>query len=90
MSAIRAFTRAFLPAAAAIFLYTYAVRQLGPQTASLFMLRIPVTTALTGMVVLGEIPTPLQFAAIAIVAIGMALPWLARQCVLARQSASDN
>ena len=78
----------FLAGAAAIFLYTYAVRQLGPQTASLFMPCIPITTALTGMVVLGEIPLPRQFVAIALMTAGIALPWLTKQSAPATRSAA--
>ncbi len=66
----------FLAGAAAMFLYTYAVRQLGPQKASLFMPCVPIATALTGMIVLGEIPTPIQFIAIVIMTAGMILPVL--------------
>jgi drug/metabolite transporter (DMT)-like permease len=66
----------FLAGAAAMFLYTYAVRQLGPQKASLFMPCVPIATALTGMIVLAEIPTPIQFIAIAIMTAGMILPVL--------------
>jgi drug/metabolite transporter (DMT)-like permease len=66
----------FLAGAAAIVLYTYAVRQLGPQPASLFMPCIAVTTALIGMVVLDERPTLPQFAAIALITFGMVVPVL--------------
>lgn len=65
-----------LAGAAAIFLYTYAVRQLGAQIASLFMPCIPIATAVTGMAVLGETLTPLQCAAIVIMTAGMVLPAL--------------
>jgi drug/metabolite transporter (DMT)-like permease len=68
----------FLAGAAAMFLYTYAVRQLGPQIASLFMPCVPVATALTGMIVLGEIPAPAQLLAITIMTAGMILPALQR------------
>jgi len=44
---------------------------------------------LIGMVVLGEIPTPRQFAAIAIMTAGIALPWLARQSAPAPRSVVD-
>lgn len=64
----------FLAGAAAIVLYTYVVRQLGPQPASLFMPCIPVATVVIGMVVLGEIPTPPQLAAIAVITFGMVFP----------------
>ncbi len=66
----------FLAGAVAIFLYTYAVRQLGPQIASLFMPCIPVATAVTDMAALGEIPTPLQWAGIFTITAGMVLPAL--------------
>jgi drug/metabolite transporter (DMT)-like permease len=68
----------FLAGAAAMFLYTYAVSQLGPQIASLFMPCVPIATAVTGVVVLGEIPTSAQFLAIAIMTAGMILPALQR------------
>lgn len=62
-----------LAGAAAMFLYTYIVRQLGPQTASLFLPGIPIATVVVGMAVLGETPMTIQFAAIAIMAAGMGL-----------------
>lgn len=65
-----------LAGAAAIFLYTYAVRQLGPQIASLFLPCVPVATAFTGMIVLGEVPSLLQFIAMLIMTAGMVLPVL--------------
>lgn len=68
----------FLAGAAAMFLYTYAVRQLGPQIASLFMPLIPIATAITGLIVLGEMPAPAQFLAVAIMTVGMILPVLRR------------
>lgn len=66
----------FLAGAAAIFLYTYAVRQLGPQIAALFLPCVPVATAFTGMIVLNEVPSLLQFIAMLIMTAGMALPVL--------------
>ncbi|MBS0417151.1 MAG: DMT family transporter [Proteobacteria bacterium] len=86
---IQTVIQGFLAGAAAVFLYAYAVRQLGTQMASLFMPCIPITTALTGMVVLGEIPTTQQFVAIAIMTAGIALPWLKRQSAPAPRSAVD-
>ncbi|HEV7321373.1 MAG TPA: DMT family transporter [Ensifer sp.] len=68
----------FLAGALSSVLYTYAVRQLGPQPASLFMPCIPVTTTAAGMVVLGEVPTVLQIVAIAIITSGMIFPILKR------------
>lgn len=64
----------FLAGAVAIVLYTYAVRQLGPLPASLFMPCIPVATAFVGMVALGEVPTPHQLIAIAVMIFGMVFP----------------
>lgn len=60
-----------LAGAAAMFLYTYIVGQLGSQAASLFMPGVPIATVAVGMVVLGETPTAIQFAAMAIMATGM-------------------
>lgn len=62
-----------LAGAAAMFLYTFIVRQLGPQTASLFLPGIPIATVIVGMAVLGETPMAIQFAAIAIMAAGMGM-----------------
>jgi drug/metabolite transporter (DMT)-like permease len=68
----------FLAGAAAMFLYTYVIRQLGSQTASLFMPCVPIATVLIAMTVLGETPTGTQFAAILIMAAGMAFSALSR------------
>ncbi|WP_281058760.1 DMT family transporter [Mesorhizobium sp. M2A.F.Ca.ET.042.01.1.1] len=62
-----------LAGAAAMFLYTYIVQQLGPQPASLFLPGIPIATVVVGMAVLGETPMTIQFVAIAIMAAGMGL-----------------
>jgi drug/metabolite transporter (DMT)-like permease len=64
----------FLAGAAALFLYTYAVTQLGPQVSSLFMPCIPVITAFFGMVFLGEALGYNQILAIFIMITGMVLP----------------
>lgn len=66
----------FLAGAVAIVLYTYTVHQLGPRQASLFMPCIPVTTAVIGMAVLGEMLTLPQFVAIAAITFGMVFPML--------------
>ncbi|WP_192244513.1 DMT family transporter [Mesorhizobium silamurunense] len=68
----------FLAGAAAMFLYTFIVRQLGSQTASLFMPCVPIVTVIVGIAVLGETPTSVQLAAIAIMAAGMALSAFAK------------
>jgi drug/metabolite transporter (DMT)-like permease len=70
-----------LAGAAAMFLYTYIVRQLGPQAASLFLPGIPIATVIVGMAVLGETPMAIQFAAIAIMAAGMAFSTIGRRSV---------
>ena len=72
-----------LAGAAAMFLYTYIVGQLGSQAASLFMPGVPIATVVVGMVVLGETPTPLQFAAVAIMAAGMGFSAMARRAARA-------
>ena len=68
----------FLAGAAAMFLYTYVVRKLGSQTASLFMPCVPIATVMIAMTVLGETPTGTQFAAMSIMAAGMAFSALSR------------
>jgi drug/metabolite transporter (DMT)-like permease len=68
-----------LAGAAAMFLYTYVVRQLGSQAASLFLPGVPIATVIVGIVILGETPMPIQFAAIAIMAAGMALSVVGRR-----------
>lgn len=69
----------FLAGAVAVVLYTYVVRQLGPQQASLFMPCIPVATAVVGMAVLGETLTPSQIIAIASITFGMVFPILRKR-----------
>ncbi|MEI2298486.1 DMT family transporter [Ensifer sp. MJa1] len=68
----------FLAGALASGLYTYVIRKLGPQPASLFMPCVPVTTALAGIVFLDEVPTPLQVVAIVVITSGMLFPILKR------------
>nr|WP_214475961.1 DMT family transporter [Mesorhizobium sp. dw_380] len=67
-----------LAGAAAMFLYTYIVGQLGSQAASLFMPCVPIATVVVGMTVLGETPSTIQFVAIAIMAAGMGFSAMAR------------
>jgi len=45
----------------------------GSQTASLFMPCVPIVTVMIGMSVLGEMPTLVQLAGLAVVAIGFRL-----------------
>ena len=63
--------------AAAMFLYTYIVRQLGPQAASLFLPCVPITATVLGAILLAEISGPSQILAILIMAAGMAYPAIA-------------
>lgn len=60
-----------LAGATAMFLYTYVVGQLGSRAASMFLPGVPIATVMVGMVVLGEVPMSIQFAAIAVMAAGM-------------------
>jgi drug/metabolite transporter (DMT)-like permease len=60
----------------ALFFYTYAARALGATAASLFMPLIPVVTVLLGIPVLAETPSPVQFAGIFVVSVGMVLATL--------------
>lgn len=87
--ALQLVIQGFLAGAAAIVLYTYMVRQLGPLTASLFMPCIPITTAIVGVIVLDERLTLFQFVAIGIIALGMVLPILQRG-IRKRQAPAPN
>jgi drug/metabolite transporter (DMT)-like permease len=69
----------FLAGAASMLLYTYVVRQLGPQIASLFLPCVPIATTAVAMLVLGEVPTSRQFGAMVIMTVGMIYPALQRQ-----------
>ncbi|HWM71097.1 MAG TPA: DMT family transporter [Steroidobacteraceae bacterium] len=69
----------FLAGAASMLLYTYVVRQLGPQIASLFLPSVPIATTAVAMLVLGEVPTSRQFGAMLIMTVGMIYPALQRQ-----------
>jgi drug/metabolite transporter (DMT)-like permease len=55
----------------ALSLVTYAVRTLGAQRTALFSPLVPVLTTFLAIPLLGEIPTPLQWAGVAIVVAGM-------------------
>lgn len=61
----------------ALVLYTLAIRTLGPTPASLFMPLIPIVAVLLGIPVLGEVPSPVQLAGIAVVSVGMVLATVA-------------
>jgi drug/metabolite transporter (DMT)-like permease len=57
----------------ALALYAWAIRALGDAVASLFMPLVPVFAVLLGVVVLGEVPEPVQVVGMAGVTLGMAL-----------------
>lgn len=60
-------------AVAALALYAWAIRMLGPSAASLFMPLVPVFAVLLAIPALGEIPTALQLVGILAVVVGMVL-----------------
>lgn len=62
----------------ALFLYTWAIRVLGPSFASLFMPLIPVFGVLLGIPVLGEVPSAVQLIGMAAVSVGLAVAASAR------------
>lgn len=72
--ASQAIIQGVLAGAIALFLTTFAARHLGSQTASLFLVGIPITTALLGALALGELPIPLEIVALGLMAIGIGLP----------------
>jgi drug/metabolite transporter (DMT)-like permease len=72
------FIQGILAGSLAMFLFTYIVAKLGPQSASLFMPCVPISTAIAGTFVLGEELTGEQMAAIALVAGGMSYPAIRR------------
>jgi len=59
----------------ALYLLTFAIRRLGAQLASLFSPLIPVMTTLLAVPLLGEVPTPSQWAGVALVVVGMVTDW---------------
>ncbi len=70
----QAIIQGVLSGAIALFLTTFAARHLGSQTASLFLVGIPIATALLGAFALGEIPILLEVIALCLMAIGIGLP----------------
>lgn len=63
-----------LSGAIALFLTTFAARHLGSQTASLFLVGIPIATAILGVLTLGELPIMLEIVALGLMAIGIGFP----------------
>ncbi|WP_424982004.1 DMT family transporter [Maritalea sp. S77] len=70
----QAIIQGVLAGAIALFLTTFAARHLGSQTASLFLVGIPITTAFLGAVALGEFPIVLEIVALGLMACGIGLP----------------
>jgi drug/metabolite transporter (DMT)-like permease len=71
--ALQAVYQGALVGVGALFLYTQTVALLGAARATLFLPLNPVVTALAGAALLGETPTPLEFAGMALVVVGMTL-----------------
>ncbi|MCX8997460.1 DMT family transporter [Rhizobiaceae bacterium BDR2-2] len=72
----QAFTQGILAGAAAILLYTYIVRQIGPQRASLLMPSVPIITTVAGHLLLNEPLGIVQIAGLTFMALGMSIPGL--------------
>ncbi|WP_152601999.1 DMT family transporter [Burkholderia paludis] len=73
----QAFAQGILSGAAAIFLYTYIVRTVGPQKASLVMPSVPIITTAAGCFLLREPLSPVQVVGLIAMALGMSIPGLA-------------
>jgi drug/metabolite transporter (DMT)-like permease len=70
---MQAVLQGVLAGAAGIYLFTRAVELLGPGRAAVFPALVPGFAMLIGFIFLGEIPTAVQLAGFAIVAVGFAL-----------------
>jgi drug/metabolite transporter (DMT)-like permease len=70
---MQAVLQGVLAGAAGIYLFTRAVELLGPSRAAVFPALVPGFAMLIGFIFLGEIPTGVQLAGFAVVAIGFAL-----------------
>ena len=66
----QAFVQGFLGGAAPIYLYARSVSMLGASRASMFVALVPVFSVLAGILLIGEIPTMIRLAGLAIVLIG--------------------
>ncbi len=66
----QAFVQGFLGGAAPIYLYARSVSMLGASRASTFVALVPVFSVLAGILLIGEIPTMIRLAGLAIVLIG--------------------
>lgn len=80
-----AFNQGILNAVAALFLFAYGVGILGPQRAVLGVATVPVIAALMAIPMLGEMPAPLQWLGIALVAGGVIFSARIQDAAPARQ-----
>jgi drug/metabolite transporter (DMT)-like permease len=69
--AVQALYQGVLVGAVALFLYTQAVAILGAARAALFLPLVPVVTALSGAILLGEHASTLEIAGMLLAVIGM-------------------
>ncbi|MGO4264186.1 EamA family transporter, partial [Lysobacter sp. TAB13] len=76
--ALQAIYQGLLVGAFALFLYTQAVAILGAGRAALFLPLVPVVTALSGALLLGERPSPIEIAGMALAITGMLIALRAR------------
>lgn len=76
--ALQAIYQGLLVGAFALFLYTQAVAILGAGRAALFLPLVPVVTALSGTLLLGERPSPVEIAGMALAITGMLIALRAR------------
>jgi drug/metabolite transporter (DMT)-like permease len=67
---LQAFVQGFLGGAVPIYLYAHSVSLLGSSRASMFPALVPVFAVALGIIVIGEIPTAMRLAGLAIVVIG--------------------
>ncbi len=67
----QAFFQGIINAVAALYLLTYAVRELGAMTTSLFSPVVPPVTTLLAIAPLGEIPSAFQWTGVVVVVAGM-------------------
>jgi drug/metabolite transporter (DMT)-like permease len=76
---LQAIYQGLLVGVLATFLYMRVVMLLGSVRAALFLPLVPIVTALTGAILLGENPSPLEFAGMLLVVAGMALALASRR-----------
>lgn len=74
--AFQAVSQGLLAGIAAVALFTFIVREIGPQRASLVMPSVPIITTMGSYVLLDEMLTGLQLIGLTLLALGMATPGL--------------